>query len=102
MEKILIYAKNNNILIVANAINIDLLCEYYSLIRGIPYPKINFSYSIVNPENCICGMTIQKNGFHFCKRYKRHYLARLQYRKICTFDFNNAMVALDEIIKQSI
>lgn len=39
MEKILIYAKNNNILIVANAINTDLLCEYIHIVYGIPYPK---------------------------------------------------------------
>lgn len=99
MEKILIYAKNNNILIVANAIDVDLLCEYYSLIRGISYPKIDFSYSIVNPENCICGMTIQKNRFHFCKRYKRHYLARLQYKKISTTDFQSAMECVDRLVK---
>lgn len=37
MDKILIYSNNGNILIVANAI--DLLSEYYSLIRDIPYPK---------------------------------------------------------------
>lgn len=99
MEKILIYAKNNNILIVANAIDVDLLCEYYSLIRGISYPKINFSYSIVNPENYICGMAIQKNRFHFCKRYKRHYLARLQYKKISTTDFQSAMECVDRLVK---
>lgn len=99
MEKILIYAKNNNILIVANAIDVDLLCEYYSLIKGISYPKIDFSYSIVNPENCICGMTIQKNRFHFCKRYERHYLARLQYKKISTTDFQSAMECIDRLVK---
>lgn len=99
MKKILIYAKNNNILIVANAIDVDLLCEYYSLIKGISYPKIDFSYSIVNPENCICGMTIQKNRFHFCKRYERHYLARLQYKKISTTDFQSAMECVDRLVK---
>lgn len=100
MDKILIYSNNDNILIVANAIDVDLLCEYYSLIKGISYPKIDFSYSIVNPENCICGMTIQKNRFHFCKRYKRHYLARLQYKKISTDNFTLALRAIDEIIKK--
>lgn len=39
MDKILIYSNNGNILIVANAIDVDLLSEYYSLIRDIPYPK---------------------------------------------------------------
>lgn len=103
MDKILIYSNNDNILIVANAIDVDLLSEYYSLIRDIPYPKRDFSYNVTNPENCICAMTIQKNRYHFCKRFLIHSLARREYRKICTFDFNNAMVALDEIInKQSI
>ena len=48
------------------------------------------------------GMTLYKNRFHSAKRFITHSLARWEYRKICTFDFNNAMVALDEIIKQSI
>lgn len=76
MEKILIYAKNNNILIVAN---------------------------VTNPENCICAMTIQKNRYHFCKRYKRHYLAKRKYKKISTDNFTLALLAIDKIInKQSI
>lgn len=65
MDKILIYSKNGNILIVGNANNVDLINEYYSLIKDIPYPKKDFSYNIANPENCILSMTIQKNRFIF-------------------------------------
>lgn len=100
MDKILIYSKNGNILIVGNANNVDLISEYYSLIKDIPYPKKDFSYNIANPENCIRGMTIQKNRFYFCNRYKRHYLARLQYKKISTDNFTLALSAIDEIIKK--
>lgn len=99
MDKILIYSNNGNILIVANAIDVDLLGEYYSLIRDIPYPKKDFSYNVTNPEKCICAMTIQKNRYHFCKRYKRHYLARLQYKKISTTDFQSAMECIDRLVK---
>ena len=42
MDKILIYSNNGNILIVANAIDVDLLCEYYSLIRGYTIPEKGF------------------------------------------------------------
>lgn len=103
MDKILIYSNNGNILIVANAINVDLLCEYYSLIRDITYPKKDFSYNVTNSENCICAMTIQKNHYHFCERYKRHYLAKRKYKKISTDNFTSALLTIDEIInKQSI
>lgn len=102
MDKIIIYSNGTKILIVGNAINTDLLCEYIHIVYGIPYPKINFSYGIKNAENKIIAMTIYKNRFHFCKWFMIHPLAKIKYRKICTFDFNNAMVALDEIIKQSI
>lgn len=102
MDKILIYSNNGNILIVANAIDVDLLCEYYSLIRDIPYPKRDFSYNVANPENCICAMTIQKNRYHFCKRYKRHYLAKKQYKKISTTDFQSAMECIDRLVKTAI
>lgn len=103
MDKILIYSNNGNILIVANAIDVDLLSEYYSLIRDIPYPKRDFSYNVTNPEKYICAMTIQKNRYHFCKRYKRHYLAKRKYKKISTDNFILALLAVDEIInKQSI
>lgn len=102
MDKILIYSNNDNILIVANAIDVDLLSEYYSLIRDIPYPKGDFSCNVTNPENCICAMTIQKNRYHFCKRYKRHYLAKMKYKKISTDNFTLALRAIDEIIKNSL
>lgn len=42
MEKILIYAKNSNILIVANANNTDLLCEYIHIVYDIPLAKNKF------------------------------------------------------------
>lgn len=103
MDRIIIYENDNNILIVGNANNVDLISEYYSLIQSIPYPKRDFSYNVANPENCIWGMTIQKNRFHFCKRYKRHYLAKRKYKKISTDNFTLALLAIDKIInKQSI
>lgn len=102
MEKIIIYSNGTKILIVGNAINTDLLCEYIHIVYEIPYPKINFSYGIENAENKIIAMTLYKNRIHFCKRFLIHSLARREHRKICTFDFNNAMVALDEIIKNSL
>lgn len=46
-------------------------------------------------------MTIQKNRYHFCKQYKRHYLARLQYKKISTTDFQSAMECIDRLVEQS-
>lgn len=100
MNRILIYSNNSNILIVGNANNVDLISEYYSLIKDISYPKKDFSYNVANPEKSICAMTIQKNRYHFCKQYKRHYLARLQYKKISTDNFTLALRAIDEIIKK--
>lgn len=44
MNRILIYSNNSSILIVGNANNVDLISEYYSLIKDIPYPKKDFSY----------------------------------------------------------
>ncbi len=103
MDRIIIYENDNNILIVGNANNVDLISEYYSLIKDISYPKKDFSYNVANPENCIWGMTIQKNRYHFCKRYKRHYLAKRKYKKISTDNFTLALLAIDKIIsKQSI
>ena len=39
MEKIIIYSNGTKILIVGNAINTDLLCEYIHIVYDIPYPK---------------------------------------------------------------
>lgn len=103
MDKILIYEHNNRILMVGSANDIDLLCEYIHIVYDIPYPKINFSYYIRNSDIVTYGMTLYKNRFHGCKRFITHPLAKREYRKLITFDFNSAMVALDEIInKQSI
>lgn len=99
MEKILIYAKNNNILIVANATNTDLLCEYIHIVYDIPYPKINFSYGIKNAENKIIAMTLYKNRFHFCKRFLTYPLAKRQYKQLTTYNFQFAMDTLDRLVK---
>lgn len=102
MEKIIIYEHNGKILIIANVIDVDLLCEYIHIVYDIPYPQCDFSYNVKNADIVSYGMTLYKNRFHGAKQFITHPLARREYRKICTFDFNNAMVALDEIIKQSI
>lgn len=80
-KKLLFIQTVQKILIVGNAINTDLLCEYIHIVYGIPYPKINFSYGIENAENKIIAMTLYKNRFHFCKRFLIHPLARREYRK---------------------
>ena len=100
MDKILIYLHNNKILIVSSADNVDLLCEYISLIRGVPFPKCGFSNRISKSDIVPYGMTLYKNRFHGCKRFMTHPIANIKYRIICTFNFNNAMVALDEILKK--
>lgn len=100
MDKILIYSHNNRILIVSSADNVDLLCEYISLIRDVPFPKCGFSNRINKSDIVPYGMTLYKNRFHGCKRFITHPLAKREYRKLITFDFNNAMVALDEILKK--
>lgn len=103
MEKIIIYEHNGKILIVSSINNTDLMCEYISLVCNVPFPKCGFSNHINKSDILPYGMVFSKNRFHGCKRFIAHPLARREYRKICTFDFNNAMVALDEIInKQSI
>ena len=100
MNKIIIYEHSRKILIVGNVNDTDLLCEYISLICGVPYPQCDFSNHINKSDILPYGMVFSKNRFHGCKRFITHSLARREYRKICTFDFNNAMVALDEIIKK--
>lgn len=103
MEKIIIYEHNGKILIVSSSNITDLLCEYISLICDVPFPKCGFSNRINKSDILSYGMIFSKNLFHGCKWFITHPLARREYRKICTFDFNNTMVALDEIInKQSI
>lgn len=50
MDKMIIYTYNSEILIVANADNVDLLCEYVGLLTNIPFPKCDFSCYIDNSE----------------------------------------------------
>lgn len=39
MDKMIIYTYNSEILIVANADNVNLLCEYVGLLTNIPFPQ---------------------------------------------------------------
>lgn len=103
MEKIIIYEYKGEILIIGSVDNTDLLGEYISLIRDVPFPKCGFSNRINKSDILPYGMIFSKNLFHGCRRFITHPLAKREYRKLITFDFNSAMVALDEIInKQSI
>lgn len=65
--------------------------------------KFNHSRNTTTKNN-IGGLIppIQKNRFHFCKRYKRHYLAKKQYKKISTTDFQSAMECIDRLVKTAI
>lgn len=60
MNKIVIYTHNGEILIVANADNVDLLCEYVGLLTNIPFPKCDFSCYIDNSEDKIYAVSIRK------------------------------------------
>lgn len=99
MDKILIYSHNNKILIVANADNVDLLCEYISLIRDVPFPKCGFSNRINNSENKIYAVSICNGRYHFRKRYATYRIAKKQYKKISTTDFQSAMECIDRLVK---
>lgn len=99
MEKIIIYAVGNEILIIGNANVTDLLSEYYGLLTDTPYPKKNYSYSIYDAENVISAMTIKSGRYHFCKRYSTHRIAKRQYKKLSTYDFGLALNCISELSK---
>lgn len=99
MEKILIYEHNEKILIIANAIDVDLLCEYIHIVYDIPYPQCDFSYEIKNANSHITAMALYKNRFHFCKRFLTYRIAKKQYKKISTTDFQSAMECIDRLVK---
>lgn len=60
MEKIIIYEKNGEILIIGNADNVDLLTEYVGLLTNNPFPKCDFSCYINNSENKIYAVSLPK------------------------------------------
>lgn len=53
----------DKILIVSSADNVDLLCEYISLIRDVPFPKCGFSNRINKSDIIPYGMIFSKNRF---------------------------------------
>lgn len=62
MDKMIIYTHNSEILIVANADNVDLLCEYVGLLTKTPFPKCGFSCYIDNSENKIYAVSIRRGS----------------------------------------
>lgn len=99
MNKIIIYTHSNEILIVANADNVDLLSEYVGLLTKIPFPKCDFSCYIDNSENKIYAVSIRNGRYHFRKRYATYRIAKKQYKKISTTDFQSAMECIDRLVK---
>ena len=101
MDRIIIYTHNSEILIVANADNVDLLCEYVGLLTKIPYPKCDFSCYIDNSEDKIYAVSIRKGRYHFRKRYATYRIAKTKYKLLSTDNFCLALDALGRLVEQS-
>lgn len=101
MNKIIIYMHSNEILIVANADNVDLLCEYVGLLTNIPFPKCDFSCYIDNSENKIYAVSIRNGRYHFRKRYATYRIAKTKYKLLSTDNFCRALDVLEQLIEQS-
>lgn len=101
MNRIIIYSHNSEILIVANADNVDLLCEYVGLLKDTPFPKCGFSYYIDNSENKIYAVSIRRGRYHFRKRYAAYRIAKTKYKLLSTDNFCRALDILERLIEQS-
>lgn len=101
MEKIIIYEKNGEILIIGNADNVDLLTEYVGLLTNNPFPKCNFSCYIDNSENKIYAVSIRRGQYHFRKRYATYCIAKTKYKLLSTDNFCLALDVLDRLVEQS-
>lgn len=101
MEKIIIYEKNGEILIIGNTDNVDLLTEYVGLLTNNPFPKCNFSCYIDNSENKIYAVSIRRGRYHFRKRYATYRIAKTKYKLLSTDNFCLALDALGRLVEQS-
>lgn len=101
MEKIIIYEKNGEILIIGNADNVDLLTEYVGLLTNNPFPKCNFSCYIDNSENKIYAVSIRRGRYHFRKRYAIYRIAKTKYKLLSTDNFCLALDVLGRLVEQS-
>lgn len=99
MEKIIIYAVGNDILIIGNANTVDLLYEYYGLLTDTTYLLKDFSYGVYDAENRIRALTINNGKYHFCKRYSSYRIAKKRFKKISTCDFGLALNCIYELSK---
>lgn len=97
----IIYTHNSEILIVANADNVNLLCEYVGLLTKIPFPKCDFSCYIDNSENKIYAVSIRKGRYHFLKRYVTYRIAKTKYKLLSTDNFCLALDILGRLVEQS-
>lgn len=67
--------------------------------QKIPFPKCDFSCYIDNSENKIYAVSIHNGRYHFRKRYATYRIAKKQYKKISTTDFQSAMECIDRLVK---
>lgn len=93
MNRIIIYSHNSEILIVANADNVDLLCEYVGLLMDTSFPKCDFSCYIDNSEDKIYAASIRKGRYHFRKRYATYRIAKTKYKLLSTDNFCRALAS---------
>lgn len=101
MDRIIIYSHNSEILIVANADNVDLLCEYVGLLTDMSFPKCDFSCYIDNSEDKIYAVSIRRGRYHFRKRYAVYRIAKTKYKLLSTDNFCLALDVLGRLVKQS-
>lgn len=101
MEKIIIYEKNGEILIIGNADNVDLLTEYVGLLTNNSFPKCNFSCYIDNSEIKFMRYQFAGGRYHFRKRYATYCIAKTKYKLLSTDNFCLALDVLDRLVEQS-
>lgn len=99
MEKIIIYSNETETLIVGNAINVDLLCEYAGLITDSPFTKKNFSHYVDDAEHSIYAISIHRGRFYFRKRYRTYRIAKRQYKKLSTDNFRLALDCIQYLME---
>lgn len=101
MNKIIIYTHSDEILIVANADNVNLLSEYVGLLTDTPFPKCDFSCYIDNSEDKIYAVSIHKGRYYFRKRYAAYRIAKTKYKLLSTDNFCLALNVLGRLVEQS-
>ena len=96
----IIYTHNSEILIVANAYNVDYFVSMSAYSQKIPFQNAILAVTLITARIKLCGINSQRS-VPLPKRYATYRIAKTKYKLLSTDNFCHALDVIGRLVEQS-